>query len=54
MSCTRNGIQVCKRFKKVFDVDVELRRDRFEELDTRLELLKEFVEAVDQRGDRWE
>ena len=53
MSCTRNGIQVCKRFKKVFDVDVELRRDRYE-LDTRLELLKEFVEAVDQRGDRWE
>ena len=35
-------------------MDVDLERDRFEELDTRLEILEEFIEAIDQRGERWE
>ena len=33
---------------------MDLERDRFEELDTQLGILKEFIEAIDQKGERWE
>ena len=53
-NCIHNERQVCKDLNWLSSIDMDLERDRFEEVDTQLGILKEFIEAIDQKGERWE